>query len=106
MYGADALPMIEVDSSFSMRMTKTCVKVGTGGGVGVGAEVGVGAGVGVGVGVGVAVWVGFGLWVGRAPGALGDGLAKARDVANSTSAATAAATDRTSDRLAPLCCTS
>ena len=66
MYGAEALPMIEFDSSFSITMTKTCEKFGNappevGVGVGVGVGLGVGVGVAIGVGVGTAVGVGVGL---------------------------------------------
>src|SRR5438105_10924121 len=65
MYGAELFPMMLVDSSFSITMTKTWLNVGSAGvGAGVGVGVGVGAGVGVGVGTGVGVGVGVGVRVG------------------------------------------
>src|SRR6266704_6083194 len=66
MYGAALFPMRLLDSSFSITMVKTWLKVGSAGvGVGVGAGVGVGVGAGVGVGVGDGVGAGVGDAVGR-----------------------------------------
>src|ERR1700730_17935373 len=62
-----------LDSSFSLTITKTWLKVGSAGvgagvGVGVGTGVGVGVGAGVGFGVGDGVAVGVGVAVGRGVG--------------------------------------
>jgi len=83
MYGAEALPIRLVDSSFSITMTNTWLKAGMAGvGVGVGAGVGVGVGVGAGVGVGVGADVGAGVGVGVDAGVgVATGLGVAVEVA-------------------------
>src|SRR6266699_3228939 len=74
MYGAALFPMRLLDSSFSITMVNTWLKVGSAGvGVGVGAGVGVGVGDGVGAGVGDAVGRGVAVGVGVETG-LGVGL--------------------------------
>src|SRR5207249_7568228 len=64
MYGAALFPIRLLDSSFSMTIVNTWLKVGSAG-VSVGVGAGVGVGVGAGVGVGDAVGVGAGVAVGR-----------------------------------------
>src|SRR5438874_4600293 len=73
MYGAALFPIRLLDSSFSMTIVNTWLKVGSAG-VGVGVGAGVGVGVGAGVGVGDAVGVGAGVAVGRGV-AVGVGVA-------------------------------
>src|SRR5207248_5090293 len=78
MYGAALFPIRLLDSSFSMTIVNTWLKVGSAG-VGVGVGAGVGVGVGAGVGVGDAVGVGAGVAVGRGV-AVGVGVATGFDV--------------------------
>src|ERR1700682_2948990 len=71
MYGAALLPIRLFDSSFSITITNTWLKVGSagvGGGGGAGGGGGVGDGVVAGVGVAVGRGVGVGLAVGRGVG--------------------------------------
>src|SRR5947208_2777971 len=72
MYGASGLPMIDVDSSFSMTMTNTWPNAGMGGALGnaLGPALGPLLGLALGLMLGGAVGdgVGLGLWVARAAG--------------------------------------